>query len=302
MESGHRALVDAKISAMATYRSHIARQIPELLALLVTVPLAAQSVFIITDAEGVAGICRQEQTEPTNAELQRLLTGEVNAAVRGFLQAGAKEIYVWDGHDGSRTLSASTIHPSAKLVMGSLEPRMLLERKFDAVAFVGQHARANRTPAVMAHSYSSLGIQRILMNGREVGEIETRAALAGWYNIPVIFLSGDQAAAEDLRAVVPNAEVVVVKEALSYYSCISLAAEAAQSLIEQGARRAWERRHEIRPYRVEGPVTFEVEYTTRNTLHPALPLRPGVERVDARTLRFRGKDFMEAWLLWRSGE
>lgn len=258
------------------------------------------SVFIITDAEGVAGVCRQEQTEPTNSELQRLLTGEINAAVRGFLSAGATEVYVWDGHDGSRTLSALTLHPQARLVMGSLEPRMLMERKFAAVAFVGQHARANRTAAVMAHSYSSQGIQRILMNGKEVGEIETRAALAGWYGIPVIFLSGDQAAAEDLKAIVPNAEVAVVKEGLSYYSCISLSAEAAQKLIEERARRAWERRQEIRPFRVEGPVTFEVEYTTRSTLHPGLPLRAGIERVDARTLRYHGKNFLEAWLLWQS--
>ena len=85
------------------------------LLVLALLPLAAppaaakKTVFVITDAEGVAGICRQEQTEPTSPELQKLLTGEVNAAVRGFLSAGADEVIVWDGHDGSRTLSAATL-------------------------------------------------------------------------------------------------------------------------------------------------------------------------------------------------
>ncbi|MGW8181122.1 MAG: M55 family metallopeptidase, partial [bacterium] len=218
---------------------------------------------------------------------------------RGFLSAGADEVYVWDGHDGSRSLSASTIHPEAKLVMGSPGPTYLLERDFSAIAFIGQHARANSSAAVMAHSYSSLGIQRILMNGKEVGEIETAAALAGWFGVPVILLTGDQAAAEDLLAIVPEAETAVVKEGLGYYACVSLSAEASQSLIEEKARAALGRIETVPPYKIEGPVTIEIERTTRSTPSPNEPLSPQTERIDARTLRYSGGDFMEAWLLWR---
>ena len=251
--------------------------------------------MIITDAEGIAGICRQSQTEPTNAEHQKLITGEVNAAVRGFFAGGATEVVVWDGHDGSQTLSTLTIEPRAKLIHGSIGPSMLMERGWVAVAFVGQHARANRSPAVMAHSYSSLGYQKILMNGKEVGEIETRAALAGWYGVPVPFLAGDQAAAEDLKAIVPEAETAVVKEALSYYSCMSLSAPEAQALVEKKARESMAKIGKIKPYRIEGPVTIEIEVTTRSTLSPFTVLPPGVERVGPRTIRYTGKNFIEAW-------
>ena len=274
-----------------------------LIALIISYGLSAQSwksVLLITDAEGVAGVCRQEQTEAENVEMQKLLTGEINAAVRGFLSAGVDEVIVWDGHDGSRTLSALTIHSKAKLVLGSLGPTMLMERKYAAVAFIGQHARANRARAVMAHSYSSLGIQKILMNGAEVGEIETRAALAGWFGIPVILLAGDQAAADDLKSIVPEAELAVVKEGLSYYACISLSAPDAQSLIERKAAEAFKKLGAVRPYKIEGPVTIEVEYTTRSTPSPDATLPPGAEMVDARTIRFRGKDFLEAWTRWTS--
>src|SRR5215831_19327653 len=81
-------------------------------------PLTGQSrktIFMITDAEGVAGVCRQDQTDPKNTEMRQLLTGEINAAVSGFLEGGADEVIVWDGHDGSQTLSALTIDPRAKL-------------------------------------------------------------------------------------------------------------------------------------------------------------------------------------------
>jgi D-amino peptidase len=161
------------------------------------------------------------------------------------------------------------------------------------VAFVGQHARADSRGGVMAHSFSSLGIQTMLMNRKPVGEIETRAALAGWFHTPVIFLSGDQDAAADLHAIVPQAETAVVKEGLSNYACISLSAEAARTLIRQGAARAMRRISQIPPYRIEGPVTLQIEYTTRNALPVDIP--EGAEMPDARTLRYTGKNFLDVW-------
>ncbi len=272
-----------------------------LIPFLLPLALFAQgkrTVLVITDAEGVAGVCRQEQTEPTSPELQKLLTSESNAAVRGLLKGGADEVIVWDGHGGSRTLSATTIAPPAKLLIGAQGPLMLLDRGIAAVAFVGQHARAGRERAVMAHSYSSLGIQRVVMNGKEVGEIETRSALAGAFNVPVIFLSGDKAAAEDLLAIVPDAETAVVKEGIGYYACLSLTMLEAEKLIEAKAEAAMKKVSSIRPYKVEGPVEFLTEYSTRSTLFPDAVLPAGVERVAPRTLRFRGANYLEAWTRW----
>ena len=271
-----------------------------ILACALAAALSAQprkTVFLITDAEGVAGVCRQDQTDPKDQEMRQLLTGEINAAVTGLLNNRSKvdEVIVWDGHDGSQTLSALTIHPRAKLIIGDLGVTMTLERGYVALAFVGQHARANRKGGIMAHSYSSLGIQTMLMNGKPVGEIETRAALAGAFNVPVIFLSGDLAAAEDLHAIVPDAEVAVVKEGFSNYACQTLSAEAARYLITEGATRSLDKIGQIKPYKIEGPVTIQIEYTTRSALGVDAHLRPGAEIIDARTMRYSGKDFLEAW-------
>lgn len=255
----------------------------------------SKTVFVITDAEGVAGVCRQEQTDPKNSEMRELLTGEINSAVSGFFDGGATDVFVWDGHDGSATLSALTIDARAHLIMGALPATMLLDRHYSAVAFVGQHARANTPGGVMAHSYSSLGIQNLLMNGKPVGEIETRTALAGWFGTPVIFLSGDQAAANQLQKIDPDVETAVVKEGIDNYTCISLSAEAARQLIRERAKAAMAKIGKIQPYRLTGPVTIEIEYTSRHALTPDAALAPGAEIVDARTIRFRGKDFLEAW-------
>lgn len=266
--------------------------------LIVAACAAAQprrSILLITDAEGVAGICRQEQTDPKDAELRALLTGEVNAAVEGFLEGGIEDVYVWDGHDGSATLSALTIHPRARLIIGGLGRTLTFERNYSAIGFLGQHAMAGARGAIMAHSYSSLGIQNLRINGRNVGEIETRAALAGAFGTPVIFLSGDRAAAEELKAIVPEAETIAVKDGLARHTCISMSAEMARRVIREAARRAVAKLGEVRPYRIPGPVVIEIEYTTRNSLRLDAAHALGGEVMDDRTVRFRGADFLDAW-------
>ena len=137
----------------------------------------------------------------------------------------------------------------------------------------------------------------MLMNGKPVGEIEANSAIAGAFDTPVIFLSGDQAAVDDMKAIVPQTETAVVKEGISNYTCVTLSAQAARDLIRQGAARAMRKLGQIPPYRVEGPVTLQIEYTTRNALAPDIP--EGAEMVDARTVRYSGKNFLEAWKRYR---
>ena len=257
--------------------------------------LAAKSIFLITDAEGVAGVCRQDQTDPKDAEMRQLLTGEINAAVEGFLAGGADEVIVLDGHDGSQTLSALTIHPKARLLAGQLGVTLTLERRYAALAFIGQHPKANVRGGIMAHSFSSLGIQNMLVNGRPVGETEIWTAVAGAFGTPVILLSGDRAAADELRAMVPQAELAVVKEGLGRYTCLSMSAQEARETIRAAATRAVGKIGHIRPYRIDGPATVQIEYTTRNSLPMDAGLAPAAEVVDDRTIRYRGKDFLEAW-------
>src|ERR1039457_2459524 len=254
---------------------------------------AKKSVFVISDGEGVAGICGQEQTDPQNSELRQLLTGEVNAAVDGFPDGGAEEVIVWDGHDGSETLSATTIHSRAKLVIGNIGPLMTFDRGYAAVAFVGQHSRAGVRAGIMAHSYSSLGIQNMLLNGKPVGEIETRAALAGSFGIPVIFLSGDQAAARELHEVVRDAVTAEVKEGLARYSCITLSAAAARDLIRERASEAGPKIDSLRPSATPG--RYPGKANTRPATRSPSPRGPSRELVDDRTIRIHGKDLVEAW-------
>jgi D-amino peptidase len=264
----------------------------------------AKKVYMITDMEGVDGIFNSElQCNPLESprfeESRKLLTGEINAAVDGLLEGGATEVVVWDGHDGSKTLSTLDIHPKARLLMGTpVSSTLELNSSYSAVIFIGQHAMAGAEKGVLSHSYSSDAVQNIWVNNKPVGEIGARVMLAGTFGIPVIMLSGDTAACTEIHQLVAEAECAEVKSGVSRTAAFSLSHPAACSLIHEKARRAMERLAEFKPYPISGPVEVKVQLTTKGTasLDPA----PGVEQLDERTWVFRGKDIIEAWLKYSS--
>jgi D-amino peptidase len=86
-----------------------------------------------------------------------------------------------------------------------------------------------------------------------------------------------------------------VKEGLANYACITLTAEAARKLIRERAKASMAKIKTIKPYKLEGPVTMQIERTSRSALGFDTELRPGAEILDARTVRYQGKDFLEAW-------
>ena len=263
-----------------------------------------KKVYMVTDMEGVSGVfdtdlqCMPGQS-PRFQEARKLLTGEINAAVDGLLEGGATDVIVWDGHDGSHSLSALDINPKALLLTGSpVSPTLELDSSYAALVFVGQHAMAGAPNGILNHSYSSLGTENMWVNNKPVGEIGGRVMLAGWYGVPVILLTGDTAACDELRTLVPNAEFAAVKSGASRTAGFMLPHPAAAALIREKARRAMQRLGEIRPYKIEGPVELKVQFTTRGVQY--FRRREGVEQVDERTWAFRGKDLMDAWLKYSS--
>jgi len=121
-------------------------------------------VYLSVDMEGIAGVVHEDQTNPLDprcaveyARFRRLMTAEANAAVAGALEAGATSILVNDSHWNMRNLLAEELHESAELVAGDPKPWSMMEgidSAFDAVFFVGYHARAGTAHAILDHTYS----------------------------------------------------------------------------------------------------------------------------------------------------
>jgi D-amino peptidase len=256
-----------------------------------------QSAYIFTDLEGVAGV---DDWDPRHredaalargvyerAEMQRLLTGEVNAAAEGLLEAGVREILVNDAHGAGRTILVEELIPGVQIARGRERPGWVLgiSPRFDALVQVGMHAMAGTPNACLAHTQSRGYVYRV--NGREFGEMEQAALLAGELGIPWIFTSGDAHACREAEAWVPGMVTAPVKTGLSLTSAIHLAPVDARALIRKRVQEAAAVADQIEPLTVEGPVVMEV---VREEPWPA-QIRAGAERVDAFTLRYTGESF-----------
>jgi D-amino peptidase len=271
--------------------------------LLVPFALAAQppklKVLISVDMEGVAGVVTSDQLGPGSFEYERFrgfMTAEAVAAVNGAQTAGATDIVVADAHGNGENLLIERFPPDVKIVRAW--PRRLgmvagLDASFDAAVFVGYHASTNNREGVRAHTFSSARLTRVALNGKVMSEGSFHAAIAGHFRVPVVFVSGDNAAVAEVRDVVGPLEAVETKRALGFHSALTLTPETAQRLIRTGVEKALRRRADFKPYAVGAPVTLEIGFKHYLPAEVLGYLR-GVERFDSHAIRYPCRDILEA--------
>ena len=257
-------------------------------------------VFISADMEGTAGITDWEQVRegrPDYNRFRRLMTEEVNAAILGALEAGAKEIVVNDSHATMRNLLIEELHPQAQLISGSPKPHSMMQgidASFDAVFFTGYHGAAGTQDAVLDHSYSSACVRQIKLGNLIVGEAGLNAALAGHFKVPVTLATGDSTAVAQVKKLIPHVEAVSVKEAIGRVAARSYQPVEARRRIKEGAARALKRARDLKPLAIPKPVTLEIEWLF-TTMADRCMLIPGMTRVNPRATSFRAKDAEQAF-------
>jgi D-amino peptidase len=256
-------------------------------------------VYISVDMEGIGGVVTGEQLGPQGFEYTRFrefMTAEALAAVHAARDAGATEILVSDSHGNGQNLLIEKFPDNVRIIRAW--PRRLsmmagIDASFDAVLFIGYHSGAANTAGVRAHTFSSGTFTDVKLNGRSVSEGEWNAAIAGHFGVPVVMISGDDAAIAEVRRALGPIEGAEVKRALGFHAASNLTPQAAQALIAEKVKAALARRAEMKPYKASEPVRVEVSF---KHYRPAevLAYLPGVERVDAHTIRYTAKTMLEA--------
>ncbi len=221
------------------------------------------NLYIHTDIEGVAGMVhfeRRDDESPRNWDItrrmHRLLTDEVNASIEGALEAGVDgTILVNDAHGSGSSIIFEDLNPVARIIHGPLtrQPFWMpkLDASFDALFCVAQHAMAGSN-GVLAHSCWCVN-ERYWF-----GEGGMAMALAGYFDIPAVLITGDNTVCAQCQDLVPEMEAAVVKEALSPFNAVSMTPPEAQRTICDAAYRAIERIGEIEPFKIEGPYSIGI--------------------------------------------
>jgi len=260
-------------------------------------------LFLSTDIEGTSGIVAWEQIIEGNAEYEqgrRLLTNEVNAVISGALEAGSAEFVVNDSHHYMRNLHPQDLLGEATLITGKHKPLYMMEgldASFDGVCFVSYHGSIGAEHAVLSHTYNPGAIWEVRINGEVVGESAINALVAAHYDVPIIFISGDEVTAQEARNIAPNAEKVVVKQSLGRFAAAHIHPTIACELLRKGASRAVSNVNDMRPPVFQQPVSLEVTFLVADMAEMALWVR-GVERVGPRTIVMSSENLLDLYSMF----
>ncbi len=255
-------------------------------------------LYISADMEGTSGICHWDETEKGLQDytyFAEQMTKEVNAVCKGALESGKiTDILVKDAHDSGRNLIPSLLPKTVRILRdweGAPGGMMAgVGKGFDAVAFTGYHSAAYTTGNPLAHT-SNRQNQYIRINGRIASEMLVNTYTAAYYQVPVIFLSGDKALCEAAKELIPNMETVAVSESLGGAS-VSLHPDRALELLQEGMGRAVKK--DIDACQIKLPEEFhvEIEFKEYRKAYTG-SFYPGVKKVGAKGVEFYTRDYYE---------
>jgi D-amino peptidase len=245
-------------------------------------------VFISVDMEGVTGVVQPAQLLQQGFEYEhfrQIMTDEVKAAIEGA--AGATEFIVCDSHGNAQNILIDQLPDDVRIVRGMPRPLSMMQgidATFGAVVFVGYHGSEFAVDAVRGHTISSARLLGVRLNGMEVTEGIMNAGIAGQFGVPVVFVSGDRVAVDQLRAVAPWIEGAIVKEGLGYHSAITVTPARGRAMIRDGVAKAVRNVSNAKLYKIATPVQLDLGFKLTIDAERAAYV-PGLTRIDAHNVR-----------------
>lgn len=245
-------------------------------------------IYLLCDMEGTSGIWRREQTDSSTAQYQQgreLLMADVNAAIQGCYEGGATELVVCDTHGGGPNFLIEKMDPRPRYETPSeFSPLPSIDDSFAGLILMCHHAMAGTQYGFLDHTQSSMHWFDYQINGESYGEIGQETAYAGHFGVPLIMVTGDEAACAETQRQFPGAVTVAVKRALSRSRACCLHPETAHELIRKGAAEAVRKAKTLKPFKPVTPITLELTYY-RTDMADGAASRPGNERIGPRTVR-----------------
>ncbi|MFQ6131022.1 MAG: M55 family metallopeptidase [Armatimonadota bacterium] len=261
-------------------------------------------LFISADIEGATGITNgAAQTRADGrqyGEGRKWMTGDVNAAIEGALEAGVEEILVKDAHGSALNLLPDELNPKATLIQGWGPVSGMMEgldESFDLCFLVGYHAMAGTQDGTLSHTWTG-EVRGVWVNDTEIGETGLAALFAGHYGVPVALVTSCAAGVAQAQALLPWARTVAVKRGITRSCAELLPPQEARRRIRAAASEAVAALGQMQPFQPDMPCTMAMVFRNPD-VSVAAELMPGVERIPPDKVRFEAPDALSASRLAR---
>ena len=165
-----------------------------------------------------------------------------------------------------------------------------IDESFDALVFIGYHARAGTANAVIDHTMSG-NVTDFAINGVSLPEAGINALIAGLYGVPVVLVAGDQAICDQVTELFGNVATVAVKKGIGAASD-GLHPEEARTRIREGVAEAVRSHSQYRPYTMTPPYTLVLKLKSEASIHNG-SFFPGARRTGDWELTFTSDDLLQ---------
>lgn len=256
--------------------------------------------YISADIEGVPGVVSREHLMPGRFEYEPArdwMTAAVLAVCETARAEGAEEVVVSDSHGNGQNIRFEQMPDYVRLVRSWPRPLGMMQGievgAYAGVFLVGYHAGASRAGGVLAHTLSGEFIHDVRLNGRSMSEATLSAAIAGHFGVPVLMIAGDDGAISETRKTLGPIPAAETKTSLGFLSAMMVPPAECDRRLRSAAAEAIASRGSRRPWTLEGPLDLEIRLRSRQVAE-WLALAPGIEQVDAFTVRHRPADMVAA--------
>jgi len=259
-------------------------------------------VYISADIEGITGLVSWSQCSRPDGKsfdylfARRMMTHDVNAAIRGAREAGATEVVVKDSHGNSKNLLIEDLEPGTQLVSGhgsGTDGMMMgLDETFDAALLVGYHGMAGTHAGIMEHTISG-GVHRMWVNGVLTGEMGLSAGVAGRFGVPLVMVSSDEAGCAEASELVPGIATAVTKYGYGRFMGRLLHPSVTGPAIEYAAKQAIEKLGSVQPKVYAEPTHIKIEFN-RSEMADMCAKLITVSHVDAYTVEGSYSNYIDA--------
>lgn len=272
-----KTVTDESLSFLRRFNCGCFMKVMSLIFLCVSqISFAQMKIYVNTDLEGISGVFKFSQTRekdtPLNIQACEFFMADLSAVIKGLRDGGATEIVVLDGH-GTQAILPHLMEPGAHYITGTPRPGVAnltdLDSSYSGMVLLGFHAMMGTPDGVLCHTQSSRSENRYWYNGVESGEIAQSGAIAGYFGVPVIMVTGDEATCREARDFLgENVITVSTKRGLSREAAILYPFNETRQALYEGAKNAVAAIPYCRPYVMKTPIHVKMQYLD---LDPGLP-------------------------------
>ena len=174
--------------------------------------------LLAVDLEGIHGVFgKTYETLNGSPDYEKAISNavrEINTVVAALFDSGAELVAVWDNHGANENIDFSDLDPRVTEINAKGDEWRFDFAKgygFDRVIFLGYHAMEGNPRGILAHTYSSVGIQYIKLEGVYMSEFHIDSLICADYGIAPVLVAADDVCLSEMVAVAPEVLTVTTK-------------------------------------------------------------------------------------------